>query len=221
MSSGIVLSKGFLLALVCFLGAGTAKSQSVADVAMATLVQGAVSQVTAQGALPLQSFVKLKQGDVLALPRDARLRVVYFESGRQETWQGGGRLEITRAEGQPQGLPSPEIRTLPVAIVKQISRTPAMDTQGRTGMIRLRSVATAEDIARLEDTYKRLRMEADRGDLNPEIYLLSSMFEIRQLDRVEQILGDLQKTRGGDPEAGLLVTLYQKALKNAREAKAK
>ncbi|MDP2809900.1 MAG: hypothetical protein Q8O34_07090 [Rhodocyclaceae bacterium] len=212
------LVKYGLLALLALV-AGLVRAQGVVDVAMVTFLQGGVSRMTAQGPQPVQSFVKLKHGDLLALQRDARLQVVYFENGRQETWQGVGRLEITKTEGQAFGLPPPEVKVLPAVMVKQIARTPALDSQGRAGMMRLRSVATAEDIAKVENTYKRLRMEADRNDLNPELYLLSAMFEVRDLDRVELVLGDLQRTRPGSQEVGLLVALYQKALKNAREAK--
>ncbi|WIM04925.1 MAG: hypothetical protein OHM77_09460 [Candidatus Nitricoxidivorans perseverans] len=207
-----------LLALLA-LGVGLARAQAGIDVAMVVFLRGGVSRVTAQGPQPMQSFVKLKHGDLLALQRDARLQVVYFEGGRQETWQGGGRLEVTKVESRAYGLPPPEAKVLPAVMVRQIARTPALDSQGRAGMMRLRSVPTAEDIARVESTYKRLRMEADRDDLNPELYLLSGLFEMRELDRVEQVLGDLQRARPGSQEVGLLVALYQKALKNAREAK--
>lgn len=202
-----------------FLCVGLVRAQDSIDVAMVTQLKGGVSRVTAQGPQPVQSFVKLKQGDLLALQKDARLQLVYFEGGRQETWQGSGRLEIAKAESQAHGLTPPEVKTLPPVIVKQIARTPALETQGRAGMMRLRSVATAEDVARIESNYKQMRMEADRNDLNPELYLLSAMFEIRELERMEQALADLQRTHMGNPEAGLLLALYQKALKNAREAK--
>lgn len=187
--------------------------------ALITSLQGNVERVTLQGPKALQSFVKLKQGDLLAL-RNARIQIVYFESGRQEVWQGGGRLEILGSEGRPFGLPDPEVKILPSVMVKQIARTPALDSQGRAGVMRLRSIASPEAIAKLDNTYRQMRMEAVRGDLNPELFLLSGLFEMRELARVEQVLKDLQQARPGDTEVGLVVALYQKAMKNAREARA-
>lgn len=218
MKKSVFLTKFGLLALLA-LSAGLARAQAGIDVAMVIFLQGGVSRVTAQGPQPMQPFVKLKHGDLLALQQDARLQIVYFEGGRQETWQGAGRLEITKVESKPFGLAPPSVKVLPAVMVKQIARTPALDSQGRAGMMRLRSVATAEDIAKIENNYKRMRMEADRNDLNPELYLLSAMFEVRELERVEQALADLQRTRPGSQEVGLLSALYQKALRNAREAK--
>lgn len=207
-----------LLAVVLLATGSIAVAADGADVAMVTSLQGGASRMTLQGPQAVQAFVRLKHGDLLALDRDTRLQIVYFDSGRQETWQGGGRLEVTKVEGIAYGLPPATVKVLPAVMVKQISRTPALDSQGRAGMMRLRSVATAEDIGKIENNYKRMRMEADRNDLNPELYLLSAMFEIKELERIEQILGELKATRPGNPEVGLLVALYQKALKNVREA---
>ena len=216
MVTRLVSFRACLLAfLITF--ASMAKCEEVIDVALITALQGEVSRVTPQGRQPLQAFVKLKRGDLLALG-NARLQIVYFESGRQEVWQGGGRLEVLGTESKPFGLPNPEVKMLPSIMVKQIARTPALDSQGRAGVIRLRAIASPEAIAKLDASYRQLRMESVRGDLNPELFLLSGLFEMRELERVEQVLRDLQQTRPGDTEVGLLVALYQKALKNAREA---
>lgn len=194
----------------------SAAAQEHSDVAMITSLQGNVGIVTSQGQRPLQAFVKLKRGDTLALA-DARLQVVYFENGRQETWQGGGRIEVTASEGKASGLPAPETKTLPAVMVKQIARTPTLETQGRAGVVRLRAFATPEALAKLENDYRKMRMEAVRGDLSPELFLLSGLFEMRELERVEQVIRDLQLSRPGDAEVGLMAALYQKAVKNARE----
>lgn len=186
---------------------------------MVTLLQGNVSRVSPLGKQPVEAFTKLRHGDLLALDRDARVQIVYFENGRQETWQGGGRLEITKAESTAFGVAPPEVKILPSVMVRQIVKTPVLDSQGRGGMMRLRSVATASDVEKIEETYRRLRAEAARNDINPELYLLSSLFEIRELDRVEQALADLQQRQRGNPEVGSVVALYSKAIKNAREDK--
>ncbi|MDO8932787.1 MAG: hypothetical protein Q7U97_10365 [Rhodocyclaceae bacterium] len=218
MTNRLLLARACLPVLLISISL-LAKAQEPVDVALITSLQGNVERVTLQGPKALQSFVKLKQGDLLAL-RNARIQIVYFESGRQEVWQGGGRLEILGSEGRPFGLPDPEVKILPSVMVKQIARTPALDSQGRAGVMRLRSIASPEAIAKLDNTYRQMRMEAVRGDLNPELFLLSGLFEMRELARVEQVLKDLQQARPGDTEVSLVVTLYQKAIKNAREAHA-
>lgn len=195
-------------------------SQQPIDSALITTIQGSVDLVTPQGKQPLQAFTKLKRGDLLALSR-ARVQLIYFENGRQEIWTGGGRLEVLGRESRTFGLANPEVKMLPVSMVKQIARTPAPDSQGRGGVVRTRAIASPEAIAKLENSYRQLRMEAVRGDLNPELYLLSGLFEMREIERVEQMLRDLQQSRPGDAEVGLVVALYQKAIRNARESRAR
>jgi len=215
------LAQRGLLALGLFLGLGFAPANAESDVAMVTFMQGVVTRSTTQGSQRVQSFIKLKQGDSLALEQGARLQLVYFSGGRQETWGGDGRLEISEIESHAHGLSQPEVKMLPSVMVQQIAKTPSLETQGRAGMVRMRAIPTPDAIAQVEKTYKSLRLETDRDDLSPELFLLSGLFEMRELDRVEQILGDLRRSRKGNPEVGLLVALYQKAVRNAREARAK
>ncbi|MFA7269112.1 MAG: hypothetical protein WC073_07200 [Sterolibacterium sp.] len=198
------------------------------DVALITALQGRVWKISAESNEPsqsaqpqvMQAYVKLTQGDQLALDKDARLQLVYLDSGRLETWRGGVRLEINSTESQAFSLPDPQVRMLSSEMVRQISRMPVLDAQGQAKTTKSRSIATPDALAGIENTYRRLRNETpDRSDLNPELYLLSGMFEMRELGRVEQVLSDLQRERGSEPQVKLLVSLYQRAMKNVREAK--
>jgi hypothetical protein len=104
-------------------------------------------------------------------------------------------------------------------VARQLARTPATDREGRKAPARTRAVQAPDAMARLEATYQELRGRAGADDLEPEIYLLSGLFELRELDRVERLLASLKQERPGNPEAALLVALYRKAVKNAREAR--
>lgn len=196
---------------------------AAADAALVTSLSGKVSRAGADAAV--EAFVKLKAGDVLIIAKDTKLQLTYFENGRQESWTGTGKLEIGASESKATGLPAPQVKQVPMVIVKQLARTPSLDSQGRAGVMRLRAIPTPEAIARMEDTYKQMRAESDKSggkeDLNPELYLLAGMLEMRQLERVEQVLADMKKDRGSDPEAKLLVSLYTKALKDVKAAVAR
>jgi hypothetical protein len=189
------------------------------DVALVMSVQGKVTRLVEPNPSPIEAFVKLKAGDRLDLPRQSRLRVAYFENGRQETWSGPGRLEMTASEGKASGLAAPEVKLLPQVMARQLARTPSLDSQGRGGVTRLRSLPSQDAMTRLEDTYQSLRSSAERDDLAPEMFLLSGLFEMRELDRVERVLGDLQQDRPQNPEAAQLVALYKNAVRSARESK--
>jgi hypothetical protein len=64
-----------------------------------------------------------------------------------------------------------------------------------------------------------MRAAGGGKDLNAEIYLLSGLFELRELDRVENLINEIQVQQKGNMEAMILVSLYRKALKSARIVK--
>ncbi len=188
-----------------------------AEVALVMAVQGRVTR-QAEMAVPIEAFVKLKAGDRVDLRDGARLELVYFENGRRETWAGTGSILLEVREGKASGLPPAEVKTLPMVLARQIARTPTLDAQGRGGVTRLRSVPTKDAVQKLEETYQELRVKAERDDIAPEVYLLSGLFEMRELERVEKLVGTLQRDWPAHPEAKILASLYRKAVKNAREA---
>ncbi|MCF8152361.1 MAG: hypothetical protein K9K30_15815 [Burkholderiaceae bacterium] len=208
----------FRIICISFLVLGFAQA-SAAEVALVMSVHGNISRLDGAAPVPLEAFVKLKDGDRLALESDTRLQLVYFKTGRQETWSGPGRLQLTVQEGRAEDLTAPQVKSLPLVMVKQIARTPALDSQGRGGVTRLRTIASDDAIGKLDATYRELRSAVERDDLGPEMYLLSGLYEMRQLERVEQVLAELQQERPKNPEAALLVSLYKKAVRNVRESK--
>lgn len=185
--------------------------------ALITAVEGAATRASSTGVQPLQAFTRLKEGDQVAMETGAKVKLVYLVNGRQEGWGGKGKLEIGPGESKSSGLGAPQVTQLPAMLVAQIAKTPSVDSQGRAGMTRLRAIATPEALAKIDNTYRQLRAEADQGDLNPEMYLLAGLFEVRALDRVEQAIEDLRANRPNDSQAKLLVALYQRAVRNARQ----
>lgn len=202
--------------LAVLLIAGPASADSA--IALVTAVDGKVSRIAPAGPEAVQPFSKLKPGELLALEKGARIRIVFFSSKRQESWSGSGKLEITAAEGKGQGLAAAEVKTLPDVLVKQIARTPSLDNQGRVGMVRLRSLGTPDAVAKLENNYRQLRAETAADDLNPEIFLLAGLLELRQLDQLEKRLTELPALHPDNMEAKVLAALYQKTLNNLRES---
>jgi hypothetical protein len=203
-----------LFALALLEAPAIAQANGSGDIAMITSVQGGVTRVAAPAPVPAVAFVKLKRGDRLTLS-GARLQIVYFDNGRQELWQGNGKLEIGDAASRAAGLPEPAVKTLPEIMVKQIARTPALDSQGRAGVVRLRSITTSAAVDKLDANYRRLREDAAPEDLNPDLYLLSGLFELREFERIERVLADLRQKRPGNAEVDQVIGLYQKALKEA------
>ena len=199
----------FLLVLLCATTV-PALAQETVDVALVTDVQGQVTRSTPQGQQTLPAFVKLQRSDKLALDK-GRLQIVYFANGRQEIWQGSGRIEILDSESKAAGLPGAEVRTLPAIVVRQIARTPSLDSQGRAGTVRLRSVPPVDAVMQLESSYRELRAQTPANDLTPEIFLLSGLSGLYQSDRIDVVIKDLQRTHPNDARVADLARLYQLA----------
>ncbi len=194
-----------------------------AEVGLVTLVDGNVRlQEEKAAGSPLKPFIKLRPGDLLALGAAARLQIVYFDGGRQETWQGAGRLEIgTQASAAVAGGLEPQVKVLPAILVKQLSKTPAADGNVKAGMVRMRSMPGAGTLESLERHYAELKKTAEAGDRNPELYLLSGYFELHEYDRLDALLREMGEKSPEDFEVKTLSSLYKRAMANARMAEKK
>jgi hypothetical protein len=189
------------------------------EVGLVTAVSGNVKwQEQKSAASELKPFVKVRDGDQLTMDGAARLQLVYFESGRQETWQGSGVLEVgTSSSKTVKGSQQPEVKVLPAILVKQLSKTPASDGNVKTGMIRLRSMAPP--IESVERDYAEMRKQADSTDRNPELFLLASYFERGEYAKLEALLGKMNEEKPGDPDILALNGLYSNAVSVAKAAK--
>lgn len=205
-----MLRRLLVLLLLGLAGQGRAADE---DVALVTAVTGSVSQLVGSAPRTLEPFARLRQGDVLLLEGKAGLRLIFFDSRRQESWRGDGRVEIGSVEGKGSGLPEPQASLLPERVVRQIAKTPSPDSRQRPGSSRLRSIEITEGgLAKLDSDYSRLRKEAAADDINPEIFLLSGLFEMREFGRLEQTLKDLSQSRPQSMEIAVLKSLYKKAI---------
>lgn len=181
--------------------------------AMITALEGKAMLLRSQQSRPLTPFERLAPSDQITL-ESGRVTLLYFLSGRQESYQGSGRIEIGVEESNGIGFAPTSRRRFAPEVVKQLARSASLLSQERTSGSRMRAIATPEAIAKVESTYKRLRMEAAADDLTPEMYRLSALYEMRALDALALALKELEMLRPHHNEARLLVSLYRKALKN-------
>lgn len=190
------------------------------EVALVTGVKGEISlENEGGGQSALTVFVKLREGDILHLGEHAHLQLVYFQTARQETWSGSGVIEVNGAQGKVvTGMPVRQIQQLPQQLAKQIAKTPAPDSKGKFAALRTRSIAPPESIAQIQRAYQEMRAKAAASDRNPEIYLLSAFFELKEYDRVHEIFRQLDLSDPGDFEIKMLKSLYTKAINNAKMA---
>ncbi len=202
------------LLLVLLMAGVVSHGEAAAEgLALVTAVTGSVSRLVGSAPRALEPFARLKQGDVLLLEGKAGVRLIFFGSRREESWRGKGRIEIGSGQGKGSGLPEPQVSLLPELMVRQIAKTPSTDNPVRPGPGRTRSIEIAEGgLGKLDSDYSRLRKDAAAEDINPEIFLLAGLFEMREFSRLEQTLKDLSDSRPGDMEIAVLNSLYKRAI---------
>ena len=162
-----------------------------ADQAILTHVSGRVLVDGKNGVYPAPLFAKLSSGDVLSLAGDAKVRVVYLDNGRQETWAGAAEVKIGGLEGASPG-PEPSVKQLPPMVVQQFAKAPANGERSRNGLMRVRSVDVEDSLAMLDKHFDELKRGASDEDTTPEVYLLSGLIELRQYGRARALLAKLK-----------------------------
>ena len=169
-----------------------AASHAQTDVGMITqlggeaTITGGSAGSGSQAAVP---FLKIASGDKISLSNGAQLKIVYFGNGRQETWKGGGQIEVGGLESKSNL--KPEFSQLPALVVNQLAKTPAAGQQGKAGMVRMRSIGNPDAAKHLDKQYADLKRDAAAGDTTPEVYLLSGLVELKDFARARTVLGDL------------------------------
>ena len=185
--------------------------------AIITALQG---QVTLEQEAPAPrlaaAFTRLRVGDRVQVGADGALQMVYFQSARQESWQGSVRLEIGDGESKATGGAAPQVRQLPAMLVRQLVKTPTADASGRVGAVRMRSIVPPDAAAKLEENYEGLKRQTDAADRTPELYLLAGLYELKEYERIEGLLRRWTESAPGDAELAAMREHYTQAISDAR-----
>ncbi len=116
--------------------AATALAQtSPPDVGLVTKLSGEATYWNDQEKQPAkaQAFMKVRQGDHFQLAGAGVLQLLYFTSGRQETWSGPARLQAGDQESAALGgkeQAPPAVKTLPASAAKKLAAAPFLLARG-------------------------------------------------------------------------------------------
>lgn len=186
------------------------------DSGMVTMVQGNVFLSNLQEkSKPAIAFMKVRSGDKLQLPKDARLQILYFDGGRQESWHGESQIEIGMLESKAdKNAAPPEIKQLPSAVLQRLTNAPLMlsNIRNRTGMVMVRALAPEEKVQELDQSYAAMRRQAEAGDVTPELYLLSGLYEMKRYREMKGVLEEIQRRQPDNPEIMTISEHYAKIM---------
>lgn len=188
-----------------------------ADTSLVTALAGSVG-IGKAAADDLQPFTRLRLGDRLTLAPGARLQLLYFDGARQEAWTGPGALEVGETSSRAlHGAAPTAAKVLPAHLVRRLARMPSFGDGGLVAAPgRSRALPSASTLESLQRNYENLRRSAEAGDRNPELYLLSGLFELREFDRIDVLLRQLAEKSPGDFEIRVLRQLYARAMRDAQ-----
>ena len=198
-----MLRKTWMLVVVVWGLSGTAWAQT----AMLTQVTGEVRVTGKDGARAAVPFLKVNEGDKLTLGGNARVQMVYLNTGRQEIWKGSGQVDVGSADGRSSSLKA-DASQLPALVLKQLAKTPAAGQQGKTGMVMVRSLDDLDAQDRLADEYKTFRAAASADDATPEIFLLTGLLELGANDDARKVVEDLKTRQGAQPAFAAVVAHF-------------
>ena len=190
------------------------------NAAIVVEVSGAVTYHNAITPEPtaLQAFMMMFQGDLLTLPADARVKLLYPENGRKETWQGPVTLalDVEQSRAQDETIKPVEIEES-AAIARTIKETclPLIE-RGAVTIVRASYSEESEQmpakhaplaltdaekqaISDARSTYAKMKEDTEKSDVTPELYLLSVLAFYEQYDSMAERLAQLQKTEPNNP----------------------
>jgi len=189
------------LAFAAFISA-PAIASSGTDAGMAVAVEGPVLTKPGTGgkAFPLPPFSKIRDGDKLTLEEGGRVEILFYDTGRRETWPGPSTIVVGEKEVKlVKGQVDPVIEDMGDNVGESMSSLSVILTQAekeRGGMTLVRGEVGApvelddyerKEIADAKATYERLSSEKDDG-IVAELYLASVLLTYDQRDDAKVVL---------------------------------
>jgi hypothetical protein len=232
----------FCLALfTSFLTATAAAQTSLPDVGLITKLSGEATYWNNgenQNPAKVRAFMKVRRGDHLKLPAAASLTLLYFASGRQETWKGPATLMAGNQESQVLGgkqpAPQPEVKIFPARATQQMAGAPLHlppASINKSGVIQTMgprcetapktaaplSSEAQRKIKAAEKVYRDLKKVAAADDVTPELYFFGVLAEYKQYPAMTKVVDIMLQKRPGDAALKDLKACVQtQALKGAQ-----
>jgi hypothetical protein len=105
-----------------------------------------------------------------------------------------------------QSANSPTVKMLPPFMVETLVKSGGVmdNIHARQGMIRVRSLLTAAKVKEAESRYTELRAQTTDDDITPEIFLLTTLDELKAYQSMKKPLGEMLRRQPDNAEAKAL-----------------
>jgi hypothetical protein len=168
------------------------------DVGLVNLVSGEVSYAPQGGAAArVTAFMKVREGDRFNVPGGAQVRLVYFQSARQESFTGPSVFSSGSQQSAVQSGAQPQVTSLPAGVPQRIARVPELMQNAKLGGIQVRGSPPAGRrapegyVQEARQTYDSLRKTLPGDDITPELYLYSALNEYQLYDDMRPVVDEM------------------------------
>lgn len=203
-----------LLAVLIFAAAGfNATAQGAAqavDVAVVSLLAGEVSYTSgSQSTGKMTPYMRVREGDRVTVPAGSQVRLVFFESGRQERWVGPGSFRAARGSAQPLAGKPAEVAVLPTSAPMRIARVPELLQNAKLGGIHVRGTQAKSGTPAERDSavreartaYEQMRKASPATDITPELFLYSALSEYSLYSDMQPVVQEMLRKQPDSEEA--------------------
>ena len=174
---------------------------------------------------PALTFMKVRSGDKFKLREHAVLNVLYFSTGRQETWAGPCLVTAGDGASEAEGCGQPEVHMVSAKLAGQIKVAPlplprsnlqfsgAIRTMGEGQISEAKKMPRAVSgqeaepaITQARKVYRQWRQKTSPEDFTPDLYLLSVLAEYGCYREMDQMVTEMRDQDPGDPALQRLQT---------------
>lgn len=185
------------------------------DVGLINQLAGDVSYTSGGGAAKAKPYMKIREGDRFTLPAGAKLRVVYFKKGRQESFTGPASFTAGIEQSAVQSGAQPQVSNLPAGVSEKIAQVPELiqiARLGRSGGVAVRGVRAEQrltpqqqaEVRQARQTYEQMRQHAAADDIVPEMYLYSVLQDHLLYADMKQVVAEMQKRQPANPDVAVM-----------------
>jgi hypothetical protein len=208
------------IALIGSLEVSTKSQNLPSDVGLVTQLSGDITyRNESYQKIPekAQAFMRIRQGDHFKIRAEAMVQLIYFQSGRKETWKGPAVLIVgdvqSRAKSEKGVQAQPEVTILPTGASQGMRRIPILLRRAGhspSGSMQVRGVDEGSqksimlskeeqvEIAMAEGNYRSMRSQVGADDITPELYLLGVLADYEKFEEMEKVIREAQKIQPGN-----------------------
>lgn len=184
-------------------------SQLAGDVTYSSSASSSQSQ-SSQTAGKITPYMRVREGDRVNVPAGAQLRLVFFDTGRQERWLGPGSFRAAKGSAQPLSGTPAEIVVLPASAPLRIARVPELLQNAKLGGIQVRSPPAAASasgpqreaaVREARAAYEQMRKVSPAADITPELFLYAALAEHSLYDEMRPVVQEMLRKQPENDDA--------------------